>query len=763
MKTNPVYKIIVLFFLFSVFFISGCGDERPIPGDNILTIYNSNMEETRELAPLDTMYVKVAALGPGKYYEISVKDSEKNIISKIEERTDDEGVIGPAALWYDVGLKNKNGVPVVEQPENLDIMPFTISVKSINDDYTDFSQDMWIRYKNTDIDTNPKPVVYSGYMESGNFQFSNAFDETGSKQEDGTTDSVKTKVYVKAETVPEKVGNIEIATVDFYIMPFIGGIIADGTKLQAQTDENIFIGPVTAAVDDGKVGATKLWDLNDEDNNLINPGQDSMAYTIVMDVDRDGIYDAGMDTNSDGLIDSYIDGVDGLGVPGFVVMNTPANNVFVTVKDGTGESANITNSIPESGQNKDLYINIENFAADPGENVKIYLKKPDGTYSEPVSAAVKPASYSEGKYLPYIENVALISNFDAGAGIKTPDVEENTKYGIWVDSNGNDSQDDEDIILEDYITVVHVPADPEYKTYSDSSALNETLFFDETGTENGNCIVYLKAEDQTKSYDAYVIKNKNWENGDYISGSLVSKTGSAENTLSLWDLNNDHKVINPDTQNNTYDVVIDNNQNGIYDEGIDDIVSVVILNTEANTYPRVSYVNIASGGVFGNTYAQHWTLYSEYCDYRDVFTKDAYETNYKGGGYGVKAVFNPYFKWWGNEPEIETEGLYYGLYVDVYIVSTENFDLTTFGRAGELNDQIDARGRHSTLSVQPSCYNGAGLMTIWTAPLDKGEYYVIVDVNRNGRIDEGIDIIDAVDKSDKTILDDPEIVGFKVE
>ncbi|MGE4520773.1 MAG: hypothetical protein AB7E04_14825, partial [Desulfobacteraceae bacterium] len=377
MKTKAILNILIVFFLFSMGFVAGCGDERPIPGDKVLTVYNSNLEETKELAPLDTMYVKVSALRPGKYYEVSVKDSDGKIISKIEEMTDDEGVIGPAALWYDVGLKNVSGVPTVEIPDDLDIMTFRINVKSISDDYTDFYQDMWVRYKNTDIDTNPKPVVYSGYMDNGmddgTFKFSNAFDETGTKQEDGTTASVKTKVYVKAETVPEKVGNTAITEVDFYIMPFIGGIMEDGARLQKQTDDEIFIGPVTADVVDGKVAAIKLWDLDGADK-LINPGQDTMAYTIVMDVDRDGIYDAGMDTDSDGLIDSYVDGVDSLGVPGFVVMNTPANDTFVTVKDGTEDDSNITNSIQETGS-QTLYINIDNlcFTGAVPASIKIHL------------------------------------------------------------------------------------------------------------------------------------------------------------------------------------------------------------------------------------------------------------------------------------------------------------------------------------------------------------------------------------------------------
>jgi hypothetical protein len=262
-----------------------------------------------------------------------------------------------------------------------------------------------------------------------------------------------------------------------------------------------------------------------------------------------------------------------------------------------------------------------------------------------------------------------------------------------------------------------------------------------------------------------VVKDRTWADGDYLSGQLFTVTGNEGNgTVKIWDLDGAWKVINPDADNNTYDLVIDNDLDGIYDAGTDDIVTIVILNTQANAYPRVSYVNIASGGSFGNTWAQHWTLYSDYCDYRDEFVANGLDTNPGGGGYGVKAVFNPYFKWFSNpEPEEELTSIYYGKVVDVYIVNAGKFDLASYGHADELSDAIDVTGRHTTMPVQPSCFNGAGLKTIWPAQMTPGKYYVIVDVNRDQRITEGTDIIDAVNKQGKTIIDDANVVGFSVK
>jgi len=55
------------------------------------------------------------------------------------------------------------------------------------------------------------------------------------------------------------------------------------------------------------------------------------------------------------------------------------------------------------------------------------------------------------------------------------------------------------------------------------------------------------------------------------------------------------------------------------------------------------------------------------------------------------------------------------------------------------------------------------MMNIWPAEMTSGSYYVIVDENRNGIIDKGVNIIDAVKEDGTTILDTPRLVGFRVE
>jgi hypothetical protein len=495
-----------------------------------------------------------------------------------------------------------------------------------------------------------------------------------------------------------------------------------------------------------------LWNID-----VVNPEQDDMAYSIVMDVDRDGIYDQGIDTNNDGVSDYFIDGVGGNGVPVFIIQNTPANDLFVTIKSGTGANAKIVNTLKSDDTTTQLYINIDNVPVGKNQKIGVFLidsaQSGASGFTVPSSYVGAPNTYQDlrfgGKdttislsapgtgdirYLPYLADRALLNMKTAkdNYSYNGPTLTADKKLDIVIDVNDDGIfTTGTDIFMVDAITILYVPPAPSYSTCSDATGTNITQFFDETNTVGGTTTVYLKAQNPPTLYDVYVIKDKTWTNGDYLINELFYKRNlTGVGPTLIWDLNGDYKVINPDSNNNTYDLVIDNNRNGVYDSSEDTIVKVVILNTEANAYPRVTYVNIASGGSFGNIYNQHWTVYSQYCDYRDIFIASGADTNYNGGGYGVKAVFNPYFSWFCNpNPATPVAGLFYGKYVDVYTVNAATFSLSKFGHANELNDSVDVTGRHSTIAVQPSCYNGSGLMNIWRAPMKPGKYYVIVDVH----------------------------------
>jgi len=784
----------LLWFAAAAMFVSFAAcNTRPIPGDLILTTYNSDMEVTKSFSPMDTLYVKVAGMRAESHYRVSALDANGVLISMIEARTDANGVIDAIPLWYDMGLKKNETAglpPYLDSFGGLTPVGFKVNVKSLydNGDSTNFTQDMFFVLKNN-LDTNAKPVIYSCYSPDlvpdvdTIFYPENAFKETGTLDVDGIADP-KTVVYVKADKVPTKIGNnVDVTAVDFYVLRFTGEAFKNGDALYSSTKK--VTEKIGVAVTAGAVAATKLWDVNDTPQ-VINPTDDTMAYSIVMDVDRDGIYDEGIDTDSDGVSDYFIDGVDGNGLPGFIIQNTPANDMFVTIKDADG---NVVNSIPEIGATASQYlnINIENVPVALGTTITIYLVDSfTGINLDPIPADVRSGSEDVGVgvsdpalsedalvYLPYITGHALIDTSNIGnydypdAGTLTEDVH----LDLIVDMNNNGIfNEDTDYFLADAVTILNVDLNPKYDTCSDEAGTALTKYFGETNSE-GNTVVYLHAVDAPLAYDVYVMKATEVAglsvNDPLLRASLfsVSAVGGDSTTVTteIWDINGEFQVINPSIANNTFYLIMDNNADGLYDAG-DSKLTIMILNTNANSYPRLTYLNIASGGAFGNTYNQHWTLYSEFCDYRDVFIKSGLDTNAAGGGYGVKAVFNPYFSWFSNpNPEIPVEGLYYGLYVDVYIVNAATFDLGEYGNLGELNDGVDVTGRHSTIAVQPSCYNGAGMMTIWPATMTPGRYYVIVDVNRNGIIDEGTDIIDAVNQNGQTIIDDATIVGFSVE
>ncbi|MCX8013119.1 MAG: hypothetical protein N3A02_02360 [Rectinema sp.] len=151
--------------------------------------------------------------------------------------------------------------------------------------------------------------------------------------------------------------------------------------------------------------------------------------------------------------------------------------------------------------------------------------------------------------------------------------------------------------------------------------------------------------------------------------------------------------------------------------------------------------NIASGGIFTWDYSS-WTY--DY-DYRDTFRKDGVDTKYApyyGVPYGIKAIWNPYINWGGAPPAPGTPSIYYGTYVDVYIVAKDDYT--------EIKDETikPAPGTYPIrMPVQSSCMNGLGQQTIWPAPMTVGDYCVVVDMNCDGKMSDK-DIVDDFDEND---------------
>lgn len=797
MKSTTFFRIIFLFIVLSSIGLVGCFTlpERDIEGEKLISLYNSRMEETQRLSPLETLHVQVAGLAENEYHSLTVVSPDSTVISKVEAKSNEYGVIEITPLWYDVGLKNPDNThssPWVDKTTSLVINTFYVKVKSLENDNTNFQQEMFIVYGTSDIEAKPRPVVTACYIPNGdavsadNCHLENAFEETGSRDADGTLNA-KTRVWVQAHSIPFRIAGTttEVETVDVYILPYTGITLEEGDDLT----ENFVVRKQDVAVVLGDDSRTKklepvlLWDLNSQ--TLINPGEGNSAFRVVLDVNQDGVFDIGLDVDGDNVTDQYIDGVDGNSIAGFVVQNTPANDLIYSIRDGSGRKVN---TLPEESavdNTTDLYLTVDNVPTD-NPSVNIYIidsigladqeslvgreLRDGGDVVDLIKKDVTEDTSSDVRFLPFVDNVRLINTGNNNNYTYSTDISSDTLLDIVVDidSDGNfDSSSD--FFIDNAIHIMAVPVTVEAETCSDENCTIKTQLFDESNTPNGITHVYLTVDISGSvigNYTAYVVKNKEWQSGDYISGELFSATGEESIVLDLWDLDGNVKVVNPPADDNIYDIVIDTNQDGIFNSN-DVVTSIVIRDLNWNALPKVNYANIASGGYYKHVTA-HWSYRTSDMDYRDTFkangqdTKGIWDRRIWRYSRGIKAAWNPYFKWWGNRDHSDLiEGLYYRQLVDVYIVDATTVDLANW-QTLELKNSLDVTGRKKTLPIQYSCYNGAGQQLIWPAPMKVGKYYVIVDVNRDGSITEGKDIIDAVNANGRTIKEDSSIVGFSV-
>lgn len=361
--------------------------------------------------------------------------------------------------------------------------------------------------------------------------------------------------------------------------------------------------------------------------------------------------------------------------------------------------------------------------------------------------------------MPYIEGAGLLNTSLADDYSYASNIAADTKFSILVDVNQNGRFDSEDdIFLSDTTDppafVLVLAEETNLDTYTSEAGTSPTRTFEETGSGNGNSIVWVDVSGTaTNDVTLNLFAKQSWSDGDSLSSALLTTAYSGgDDRYEFWNLDGDVQVKNPDSVTGQHDIVVDYGNDGMYNAGADLVVTVSIIDTQANDLPRVQYSNVASTGKFNSgTYG-----------YEDTFLDDASDTH--SSSYvsrGIKAIWNPYIKQYNTAEGDTTRTLYQGNYVDLYIVSTSDIDLFDWADI-VLTDAIDATGRHKTLPVQYSCGNGAGQQNIWSPTLTIGSFYVIIDVNQNGQIDEGTDIIDAVNKAGKTIQEDSSIDGFAV-
>lgn len=744
--------------------LSACGDKRDLPADKIITIYNGNLEETRKLDILDTLYVRVVGLKPGSFYTVEALDPSGGVISVLEATADENGIIAPAPLWYDVGLIDDGTGTGHMKPDfsgaALNLSAFHVRV--YGDGETDYREPFYIVTTDNLVEQ-PRPIVWATSSPVPGADLENAFEETGTKDPAFTDGRAgKTKVYVDARSIPASIDGSPVNFVDVYILPAKGPaeLWQDGDVLTGDYVVRKLNIPLSAILANGSKAFTApqlVWDLDDGINTLINPGEDNAAYDVVLDVNQNGLFDFGQDLDADGVTDRYIDGADGQGVAGFIVTNTPANDFFATVTDASG---NPTDTVVEAGCQ--LSISMKNLPPDTVGPLNLNLLQ-GGVLDYTVSLTVQPKDVAAGIYLPYVASTLFV---DTANGALTPAGLANAAIQSYTLQASNGYSSD--------LKVLHLPTTV-IPTDVAGSAVSE---FDESGTAGGQTRVYAIATGIAGNAMIYVYPHmKNRPNGfDLVNGPRTTVTSvsfaDSGNPVLVWDLNGSPTLENPSASNNAYDLILDQNNDGLLDSG-DAVESIgfVVRNTTTNNVADVIFANIASGGIFT------WNGRGYDYDYRDTFrrdgrdTKSAYYGNTTPDGYGIKAIWNPYLQTksgYGRPNKLNLGALgstssYSARAVDVYIVDASTADLSPNAVLNSGGNVDVVNGRKKTLPVQYSCQNGMGQQNIWTPYFTPGRYFVIVDVNRDGLLTEGLDIVDAVRKDGTTIEDDPSVAGFAVE
>ncbi len=306
--------ILVLFTLVSCEWINNLIDSRT-RNIALITIYNSNREKTNLLQPNDTLYVEVKGLEPGGFYTVEALDPEGKLISKLSLPADANGVIGPTPLWYDVGFKKYNdaGRWRLELPTEAELGVRAFNIHVVNEgssakalSMTDFKLPFFVVF-NTTV-TRPQPIVMAGRMVGSNFYLENAFQANNADD----------KVYIKVanlDSLPTPTPASGQARI--YLMPFTGNSFVDGQSLTQEVFSQLV--DVADLKNGVALNGTDNYTGASWTNGVIPNASKGLAYSVVVDVNDNGIYEV----KKEGTTDYYLDGIDGDGIAGFLVISDP--------------------------------------------------------------------------------------------------------------------------------------------------------------------------------------------------------------------------------------------------------------------------------------------------------------------------------------------------------------------------------------------------------------------------------------------------------
>lgn len=313
---------------------------RPL---QLIEIYNGHLEKTLKMMPNDTMYVKVQGLSADTEYLIQCIDPDDAVITEIQTKSDDTGVIDPSPIWFDVGFKkDANGRPYLDTSDELMLRAFNVKVQSLGSDgLADGNTNVKLPFffVNSTVLARPQPIVMAGKVESGQFYVENAFYSenalnTGADADHPGPDTLYVKVY-NMENLARATGT---DTARVYIVPFNGEPYETG----ADVAENAWFYQDCSLTDLTSATGAKIQWPNATNADLIPVKAEGTAFSVILDVgskQSDGTIKYGTyDILKEGTTDYYLDGIDGNGIPGFIVKKPPVppSAVYVPLNLASG-------------------------------------------------------------------------------------------------------------------------------------------------------------------------------------------------------------------------------------------------------------------------------------------------------------------------------------------------------------------------------------------------------------------------------------------
>jgi len=370
---NVKRTILILLALLTILAMTSCdmittfieSRTRAIP---VIEIFNGNLEKTLKMVPNDTLFVSVKGLAPDTEHTVQVLDPVDKLITEAVVLSDGNGTIGLTPLWYDIGFKiSRDTGRVYLDTADLSVKSFYIRVADNNEssraivEKTDFRLPFFFVNTNSLMDR-PQPVVMAGkwvHAESGDdFVLENVF-----YSEDQTLGSIDygENLTVGSPTEYEKFTNTLYVKIDnLEAVDDIGGKVDDEviiwilpSKSEPFIDRERFADyayfyqtfHVSDFIEDedGHGGYVEIFwptavptgpvDIDAADSAdkqiLIPVWAEKRSYSVIADVENQGqfgIYEILKADNTS----YYLDGVDGNGVPGFIVRETETDPADVS-------------------------------------------------------------------------------------------------------------------------------------------------------------------------------------------------------------------------------------------------------------------------------------------------------------------------------------------------------------------------------------------------------------------------------------------------